>query len=151
MCNWFTEIPSNLTYIWSCGWPIKHSPSGQWLTSVSDCSLVCVNFGGVSVSVITIVKDLGWLNVCQRRDYFTALTVYKSLAGLQPSYIADLFTLSKDIATRITRSYHTNKLFLPKANKRCFKDSLQHAGANIWNICLIVWEIIVLWMFLKTL
>ena len=28
------------------------------------------------------VKDLGWLNVCQQRDYFTALTVYKSLAGL---------------------------------------------------------------------
>ena len=86
-----------------------------------------------NVRGIAIAKDLGWLNVCQRRDYFTAITVYKSLAGLQPSYIADLFTLSRDIATRKTRSCCTNKLFLPKANKSSFKCSLQYAGAIIWN------------------
>ena len=40
-------------------------------------------------------------------------------------------TLSTDPATLITRSYHTNKLFLPKANKRCFKCSIQYAGANV--------------------
>ena len=78
-----------------------------------------------NVRGIDIVKDLGWLNVCQRRDYFTAITVYKSLAGLQPSYITDLFTLSRDIATRKTRSCCTNK--------SSFKCSLQYAGAIIWN------------------
>ena len=36
---------------------------------------------------IDIVKDLGWLNVCQRRNYYTIITAYKSLVGLQPSYI----------------------------------------------------------------
>ena len=86
-----------------------------------------------NVRGIDIVKYLGWINVCQRRDYFTAITVYKSLAGLQPSYITDLFTLSRDIATRKTRSCCTNKLFLPKANKSSFKCSLQYAGATIWN------------------
>ena len=72
-----------------------------------------------NVRGIDVVKDLGWLKVCQRRDYFTAITVYL-LAGLQPSYIRDLFTLSRDIATRIIRSCCTNKLFLPKANKSDF-------------------------------
>ena len=37
----------------------------------------------------------------------------------------------KRYATRITRSYHTNTLFLPKAN--CFKCLLQYADPNIWN------------------
>ena len=75
------------------------------------------------------VKDLGWLNVCQLRDYITALTVFNYLAGLQPNYITDMFTLSRDIATRITRSSYKNKLFLPKASK-C---ALQHTGATVWN------------------
>ena len=53
-----------------------------------------------NVRGIDVVKDLGWLNVCQRRDYVTAVIVYHS-TGLQPSYKRDLFTLSRDIATRI--------------------------------------------------
>ena len=82
---------------------------------------------------IDSVKYLGWLNVCQRRDYFTAITVYKFLVGLQPSYITDLFNLSRDIATRITISCCTNTLFLPKANESSFKCLLQYSGAIIWN------------------
>ena len=50
-----------------------------------------------NVRGIDIVRNLGWLDqelyiesswldVCQRIDYFTAITVYKSLAGLQPNY-----------------------------------------------------------------
>ena len=64
--------------------------------------------------IISSDEDLGWLSVCQRRDYFTALTVYISLLGLQPNDIADLFSLSRDIATRITSSYCTKNLFYPK-------------------------------------
>ena len=40
---------------------------------------------------ITTVKNLGWLNVCQQRDYFTALTVHTSFTGFQPNCIADCF------------------------------------------------------------
>ena len=94
-----------------------------WYSSHSNCKLlpslqnraariITDNFDW-NVSGIAIVKNLGWLNVCQRRDYFTALTVHKSLVGLQPNYIADLVTLSRDIAARITRSYFTNILYLP--------------------------------------
>ena len=86
-----------------------------------------------NVRGIDIVKDLGWLNVCQRRNYFTAITVYKSLVGLQLSYITDLFTLSQDIPTRRTRSCCTNNFFLPKANKSSFKCSLQYSGPITWD------------------
>ena len=88
-----------------------------------EARIITNNFD-CNVSGITLGKNIGWLNVCQRRDYFTALAVYKSLAGLQPTYIAHLFTLSGYIAASITRSHFTSKLYSPKANKRCFKCSL---------------------------
>ena len=36
---------------------------------------------------VNIVKDLGWLNIKQRRDYFVGLLVFKSLNNLSPDYI----------------------------------------------------------------
>ena len=42
-------------------------------------------------------------------DIVKDLVIYTSIVGLQPSYITDMFTLSRDIATRRTRSCCTNK------------------------------------------
>ena len=36
---------------------------------------------------IDIVRDLGWLNITQRRDYFTAFLVFKSLSGNLPGAV----------------------------------------------------------------
>ena len=47
---------------------------------------------------IDIVRDLGWLNITQRRDYFTALLVFKSLSGNLPDHILVNFTFKRDIA-----------------------------------------------------
>ena len=124
-------------------WNILY-PKTVWLNSIwqllNHKSITVYLFGDIlsgnfdwNVRGIDIVKDLGWLNVCQPSYYFTAITVYKSPVGLQPSYITDLFTLSRDIATRRTRSCCTNKLFLPKPNKSSFKCSLQYSGAIILN------------------
>ena len=49
---------------------------------------------------IDIVRDLGWLNITQRRDYFTALLVFKSLSGNLPDHILDNFTFKRDIPIR---------------------------------------------------
>lgn len=38
---------------------------------------------------INLVKDLGWQNVLQRRDYFTVVQVFKALHSLAPDYIQD--------------------------------------------------------------
>ena len=77
------------------------------------------------MSDITIVKYFGSLNVCQRRDYFTALTAYKSLAGFQPNYIAYIFTLSRDICNP-----HNKIIFYLQI---IFTQSAVLNGADIWN------------------
>ena len=75
---------------------------------------------------IDIVRDLGWLNITQRRDYFTALFL--------PDHILDNFTFKRDIAIRQTRSCDTNVLYVPKINRSSFKSALQVNGTMIWNI-----------------
>ena len=82
---------------------------------------------------VNIVKDLGWLNIKQRRDYFVGLLVFKSLNNLLPAYINDKFTMTSEIACRSTRSTSDNKLFLLKANKAIYTSSLEHSGPLVWN------------------
>ena len=85
------------------------------------------------VDGIDIVKELGWMNVRQRRDYFTAVLVYKSLNGLAPSHISDLYTYVRDVSTYCTRSVVTDQLSVPKVNKHMFTQSLQYNGPKLWN------------------
>ena len=63
---------------------------------------------------VNIVKDLRWLNIKQRRDYFVGL-------------------LTSEIACRSTRSTSDNELFLPTANKAIYTSSLEHSGPLVWN------------------
>ena len=79
------------------------------------------------------MKDLGWLNIKQRRDYFVGRLVFKSLNKLLPDYITDKFTMTSEIACRSTKSTSDNKLFLPKANKAIYTSSLEHSGPLVWN------------------
>ncbi len=48
---------------------------------------------------IDLVKDIGWFNIRQRRDYFTGLLVFKSLNNMSPVYMADMFTYSNELGT----------------------------------------------------
>ena len=80
-----------------------------------------------------LVKELGWFNIRQRRDYLTALLVFKSLNGLSPNYLNDLFTYQRDISAYNTRSAATSDLYIPKANRSIYQQSLCFNGPVIWN------------------
>jgi len=82
---------------------------------------------------IDLVKDLGWFNVRQRRDYFTGILVYKALNGLSTEYMSDLFTYVRDVNLCNTRSASDNTLTIPKVNKHVFSQSIQVSGPRTWN------------------
>ena len=85
------------------------------------------------VRSIDIVKQLGWQSVTERRDYFTIVTVFKSLNGLLPPYMQDMFTYSHNMVSRTTRSTARNDLYVPPVNRKLFCQSLQYTGAKLWN------------------
>ena len=82
---------------------------------------------------IDLVRQLGWFNVKERRDYFTALSVFKSINGLFPVYMHDLFTFSRDVNARSTRQADHGDMHVPRVFKNVFKQSLQYTGAKLWN------------------
>ncbi len=87
----------------------------------------------MDVRGVDLVSELGWQNVAQRRDYFTAVLVFKALHGLAPVYIQDLFSYTGDLNPRSTRGAAGNNLYVPKINKCVFSQSLAYNGAKIWN------------------
>ena len=50
-----------------------------------------------TVDVCILKKNLGWLNIKQRRDYFVCLLAFKSLKISLPDDIADKFTMTSEI------------------------------------------------------
>ena len=49
--------------------------------------IITGNFDYVHIRGIAIVKQLKWMNVIERRDYFMALSVFKCLHGMAPLYL----------------------------------------------------------------
>ena len=80
---------------------------------------------------------LGWEILSDRNMYFKSLMMYKTLNGLTPSYISDMFTAVSDVHTRNTRSATAGQLALPRSfngpDTECFKFSFAFNGVNIWN------------------
>ena len=71
--------------------------------------IITGEFDYIHVRGIDIVKYLKWMNVIQRRDYFVALSMFKCIHGMSPSYLSDCITMYNEIAVRDTRAQHTQE------------------------------------------
>ena len=71
--------------IW--GYTTTHNINkGQWLRNRA-ARILTGNFDYVNTRGIDLVKTLGLMNVCQRRDNFMIIMMFKSIHGLVPDYI----------------------------------------------------------------
>ena len=92
------------------------------------------DFDYVHVQYIDIVKNLKWMNVIQRRDYFVALSVFICIHGMSPSYLSDCITMYNEIAVRDTRaSTSSNLVIVPHATLALFENYFAFRGPAIWN------------------
>ena len=69
-----------------------------------DARIITGEFDYIHVRGIDIVKNLKWMNVIQRRDYFVALSMFKCIHGMSPSYLSDCITMYNEITVRDTRA-----------------------------------------------
>ena len=75
--------------------------------------IITGNFDYINFRGLDIVKRQ-WMNVFERRDYFVALTVFKCIRGMAPTYISDCITICNEVAVRDTRnSTSANLVTLP--------------------------------------
>ncbi len=69
-----------------------------------------------SEHITPVLRSLHWLPVTFRVDFKVILLVYKSLNGLGPIYIADMFAEHKP--NRPLRSLGSSQLETPKVHKK---------------------------------
>jgi hypothetical protein len=77
-------------------------------------------------SVQAKLKQLHWLKIEQRIEFKILLLVYKSLNGLAPVYLCELFI------DHLAGSGRTSNLLMPKQHLQCTR-ALQIAGPKLWN------------------
>jgi len=77
-------------------------------------------------SVQSKLKQLHWLKIEQRIEFKILLLVYKSINGLAPVYLCELFI------DHIAGSGRTSNLLIPQQYLQCTR-ALQIAGPKLWN------------------
>ena len=91
------------------------------------------NFDYVNCRGIELVKTLNLFNVKQRRDYFMALFMFRSIHGLVPNYISNEITMSMDVIERVSRIFNRNDLYVPTIVKKCARNTFAYTGPKLWN------------------
>ena len=95
--------------------------------------IVCGNMDFINVRGSDLVKELGWQTFDKRRDYFTAMLIYKIIHELAPRRLIDSFTLSRYTHDIPTRASVNGNLQIPQPNCEIFRYSLKYQGAILWN------------------
>ena len=84
---------------------------------------------------IDIVKSLNWMNVRQRRNYFTLLLVFKCVSiNRAPDYLSNNFTMLNQVSQHYSlRSSNSKDLIVPYVSSAVIKSSFTYNGAVLWN------------------
>ncbi len=64
-----------------------------------------------------LLSTLKWMSLMDRVLYRKAAMVYKSLNGLAPGYMQDIFKYVTNVNVRSTRNADKSKLYLPGGKK----------------------------------
>ena len=84
--------------------------------------LILGNFDYINFRDIELVKSLGLYTIEERKDYFLATLVFKSIHGLAPAYLCNQ-VMNFDVNGYDTRGTDGMNVYLPKLKKHVFKNS----------------------------
>ena len=79
-----------------------------------------------------LFERLGWKKLASQRRIFKAIMVYKSLNGLPPDYLSNIFVDRSSITNYALRDTN-NKLALPQPRTNYLKSIFSYNGAVLWN------------------
>ena len=95
--------------------------------------IISGNFDFVNFRGEDLTKRLGIQRIDTRRDYFTAVLMYKIKHELAPKRLIDFFIDSKDTHDIPTRSGANDKFQIPKPNYEFYRKSFKYQGSRLWN------------------
>ena len=81
---------------------------------------------------IPLVRRLGWKTIEELIAHESELMVFKSIHGLAPQYMSDLFTKISQLTSHNLRNIATD-LWLPQKRSSNGQKSFSYRGAKTWN------------------
>ena len=79
-----------------------------------------------------LIKQLGWRTIEEIIQYESRVMVYKSVNGLAPQYLQDIFTRNSENPSYELRSTATD-LHIPKRNTASGQKGFSFRGSKLWN------------------
>ena len=95
--------------------------------------LILGNFDYINFRGIELVKSLGLYTIEERRGYFLATLMFKSIHGLAPAYLCNQVVMNFDVNGYDTRGTDSMNVYLPKLKKGIYKNSFLYKGGQVWN------------------
>ena len=78
------------------------------------------------------LKSLGWMTLEEQRTQLKAKLMFKTVNGLAPQRLCDIFKNVDEIHNYNLRGSST-KLYIPKPKTEFLKNSFGYSGAKLWN------------------
>ena len=119
-----------------CSWGFSYNYNIDKVQRLQNYAarIVSNNFDYINTRGLDIVRSLVWMNVRQRRNYFTCVNVFKCLHSSAPAYLADDFTLCCELdQPYMLRSGNSRDVIVPYISSSCIKSSFKYNGAILWN------------------
>ena len=95
--------------------------------------LILGNFDYINFRGIELVESLGLYTIEEKRDYFLAMLMFKSIHGIAPAYLCNQIVMSFDINGYDTRGADGMNVYLPTLKKDIYKNSFLYKRGPVWN------------------
>ena len=95
--------------------------------------LILGNFDYINFPGIELVKSLGLYTIEERRDYFLATLMFKSIHWLAPVYLCNQVVMNFDVYGHDTKGTDSMNVYLTKLKKDIYKNSFLYKGGQVWN------------------
>ena len=71
---------------------------------------ICTRYFNYDISSATLIRNLRWLNVLERREFSAGVLMYKCVTDHAPKYLSDLFTETRFVRNKNTSYIHNQYL-----------------------------------------
>ena len=127
-------IQPNIDYAISV-WGFTSSLNKDMITRLQHraARIICGNHDFINIRGSDLVNQLGMQSIEIRRNYFTAMLMYKVRNEIAPKRLIDHFTYTRDTHDLPTRSSANDTFQVPAPNYEFYRNSLKYQGTVLWN------------------
>ena len=95
--------------------------------------IICNNFDIINYRGIDLVRELQWLSISQRINYFLCVLVFNCIHGNAPRYLSDSIDMTSHMHDRNTRLNMSSDVNVPLGRTHYMHSSFIYRGAVVWN------------------